>query len=229
MEQNNNIVGKEERDFNCSDCGQGFNSLEALGWHKSGGCDFGLLPCPFCGGKATMNQFHKYGYEIKCGNCAIRYKQKVLYKSLDWLKETMIKNWNKRIVQPLSPQSSVGVEEKPSIEQLQYWVSAYKETEALLNERNDELTQLQSTNEELIKEISDRNEYYESKIEMLTRINNELSSTNEAKEKQLDYWKQRCDEFIQLRRFFIKGSPLSEMMDKIIENIEQLKNQNTGQ
>lgn len=56
-----------------------------------------LKNCPFCGGEAELKQFCGNGLVIKCKSCTIGMRQKVLRYSLDWLKEVMIKNWNKRI------------------------------------------------------------------------------------------------------------------------------------
>jgi hypothetical protein len=56
-----------------------------------------LKPCPFCGGEAEINKTGKNELTIRCKGCFINIEQKVLRFSLEWLKETMIKNWNKRI------------------------------------------------------------------------------------------------------------------------------------
>lgn len=55
-----------------------------------------LKPCPFCGGKVTIEQYCKNGLVIRCPRCAVKRKQKVLTRSLDWLKERMISDWNTR-------------------------------------------------------------------------------------------------------------------------------------
>jgi len=55
-----------------------------------------LLPCPFFGGEAELNQYCKNGLRIKCKSCLIKKEQKVLMLSMDWLREHMIKDWNTR-------------------------------------------------------------------------------------------------------------------------------------
>ena len=56
-----------------------------------------LMPCPFCGGKATLKQTGKNKLTIKCGNCLAKMEQRVLKNSLQWLEEEMNKDWNKRL------------------------------------------------------------------------------------------------------------------------------------
>lgn len=56
-----------------------------------------LLPCPFCGGKAEIKQTGKVKMRIRCEKCFIGIEQKVLRFTLEWLRKTLIKSWNKRI------------------------------------------------------------------------------------------------------------------------------------
>lgn len=66
-----------------------------------------LKPCPFCGGKATIEQNKSNGYKLKCTSCLMGVTQKVLRNSMEWLKETMIKDWNTR-VEPYTPLEDAG-------------------------------------------------------------------------------------------------------------------------
>lgn len=56
-----------------------------------------LLPCPFCGGEATLKQYRSDGLRIECQSCRIRYEQRWLYKNRDWLTAQMAKTWNTRV------------------------------------------------------------------------------------------------------------------------------------
>ena len=53
--------------------------------------------CPFCGSKAELRYEGKNGIKIKCTGCLAKMSQKVIHKSLEWLEEVMIKEWNTRI------------------------------------------------------------------------------------------------------------------------------------
>lgn len=57
-----------------------------------------LKPCPFCGGAVEIKQTGKKQLTLSCLTfaCIVMMRQKVLTNSLDWLKEIMIKKWNKR-------------------------------------------------------------------------------------------------------------------------------------
>lgn len=55
-----------------------------------------LKPCPFCGGDAVLQQTGRNKMRVICRECIIEKEQKVLYKSLDWLREKLIESWNKR-------------------------------------------------------------------------------------------------------------------------------------
>lgn len=56
-----------------------------------------LKPCPFCGFECvTMEQYKSDGLRIICKGCAVKREQRTMYKSLDWLREGMIEDWNRR-------------------------------------------------------------------------------------------------------------------------------------
>ena len=55
-----------------------------------------LKPCPFCGGEAELKQIGRNKIEITCKSCHVKRTQKTLYKTLDWLKNVMVKSWNER-------------------------------------------------------------------------------------------------------------------------------------
>ena len=75
-----------------------------------------LKPCPFCGGKASINQIALNKVEIKCTRCFVKRTQRCLRRSVEWLKSEMTKKWNTR-PQPTDPfdsewqamKSSVGI------------------------------------------------------------------------------------------------------------------------
>lgn len=56
-----------------------------------------LKPCPFCGGEAEIKQEGRNGLLLRCSKCYVGFKQKVIRLSLDWLRETLIGNWNSRV------------------------------------------------------------------------------------------------------------------------------------
>jgi len=56
-----------------------------------------LKPCPFCGGEAGMFYYGSNGRIIKCKKCFIQKRQKVLRKSVEWLENELIKDWNNRV------------------------------------------------------------------------------------------------------------------------------------
>jgi len=56
-----------------------------------------LLPCPFCGGEPQLKQTGKDKLTLKCLRCLVRFEQRVLRFSLEWLEDKMVENWNKRI------------------------------------------------------------------------------------------------------------------------------------
>ena len=55
-----------------------------------------LLPCPFCGGESKMEQTGRNQFTIMCKSCSVRYIQRVLHQTLEWLESTMIEHWNTR-------------------------------------------------------------------------------------------------------------------------------------
>jgi transcription initiation factor TFIIIB Brf1 subunit/transcription initiation factor TFIIB len=66
-----------------------------------------LKLCPYCGGEAHIKQVSRTGMQIKCKECGMGLKQKVLRYDLDWLKRQLIESWNQRKHTPF-----VGVETK---------------------------------------------------------------------------------------------------------------------
>jgi len=55
-----------------------------------------LKPCPLCGNNAEIKQTSKNGMRIKCKECVFGISQKVTRYSLEWLKDTLIMDWNTR-------------------------------------------------------------------------------------------------------------------------------------
>ena len=56
-----------------------------------------LLPCPFCGGKATIIQKGKITIQTKCLQCKVQRTQRVVSLSIEWLYDKMIEHWNTRV------------------------------------------------------------------------------------------------------------------------------------
>jgi len=56
-----------------------------------------LLPCPFCNGEPIIEYWCRNGIKIKCKSCCVQFRQKVLTKTVDWLKEVMVEDWNRRV------------------------------------------------------------------------------------------------------------------------------------
>ena len=71
-----------------------------------------LLPCPFCGGEATLtltgNVRSTRKCMVKCGGCRYQRTDAVLRYGDDWLRATAIAAWNRRTAPPSAP---AGVEE----------------------------------------------------------------------------------------------------------------------
>lgn len=59
--------------------------------------DLEIDNCPFCGGPAEIRQTGKNKMQIRCTSCLVGKQQKVLRMSLEWLREALIKDWNKRV------------------------------------------------------------------------------------------------------------------------------------
>ena len=55
-----------------------------------------LKPCPFCGGEVEIEQTGKNELRVRCKECHMGLKQKVLRKSSEWLEETLRNSWNTR-------------------------------------------------------------------------------------------------------------------------------------
>lgn len=60
-----------------------------------------LLPCPFCGGSAEFTPYKKDGITLKCQSFGcVKFTQRTLRHSLEWLQERMSENWNRRAQPP---------------------------------------------------------------------------------------------------------------------------------
>lgn len=69
-----------------------------------------LLPCPFCGGEAAIEQTGKMELTIRCvgpqpsglRGCGPKYVQKITPRfTLEWLAGIMTTNWNRRTPPPM--------------------------------------------------------------------------------------------------------------------------------
>ena len=56
-----------------------------------------LKNCPFCGSEAEIRVWETNGIVIRCTWCGIKHEQKVLCRSVEWLRAVMINSWNLRI------------------------------------------------------------------------------------------------------------------------------------
>lgn len=56
-----------------------------------------LRPCPFCGSEAEITQTGKRQLRVRCNGCYMGVEQKVLRYSLEWLREKLTENWNRRV------------------------------------------------------------------------------------------------------------------------------------
>lgn len=63
-----------------------------------------LLPCPFCGGKASLSKYdydmgheHIPGIMICCATCKIKLTDEAFGQTLEKAKENVIKKWNNRV------------------------------------------------------------------------------------------------------------------------------------
>lgn len=62
----------------------------------------GLLPCPFCGGQPAYRMIgndhtKKRRVEAYCTECFVSMTTGAIYKGFDWLVETMVDKWNRRV------------------------------------------------------------------------------------------------------------------------------------
>lgn len=55
-----------------------------------------LKRCPFCCHEAVIEQTGKNQLTLKCKGCGVRFIQKWLRQTQEWLTNKMIDNWNKR-------------------------------------------------------------------------------------------------------------------------------------
>jgi len=55
-----------------------------------------MLPCPFCGGSPEITQQGANQLTMKCQGCKVKFVQKVLRHTIEWLREKMISQWNTR-------------------------------------------------------------------------------------------------------------------------------------
>jgi Zn ribbon nucleic-acid-binding protein len=56
-----------------------------------------LKPCPFCANKDILiSHYKKDGIQIRCSNCGVMFQQRVMRKSIEWLQERLIEDWNSR-------------------------------------------------------------------------------------------------------------------------------------
>lgn len=63
--------------------------------------EFGMLPCPFCGGKAYLHKIgneytKKRGWDTGCKKCRIHKSDRVIHQDHDWLLPKVINHWNTR-------------------------------------------------------------------------------------------------------------------------------------
>lgn len=109
-----------------------------------------LKPCPFCGGEVEIEQTGKNELRVRCKECHMGLKQKVLRKSLEWLEETLRNSWNTRP----SPSVESVEERKYGGQYLQWWVDTVEEfyigTDVSKTEKflSDTLKALQQTHKE---------------------------------------------------------------------------------
>ena len=65
--------------------------------------DNGLLPCPFCGEyPESFNKGNEYtrkrGSVLKCNKCHYELTVCAIYQTIEWCKEKVLYNWNRRSV-----------------------------------------------------------------------------------------------------------------------------------
>lgn len=56
-----------------------------------------LKPCPFCGGRAKEGHKGGNGWVIMCESCTVRMDQRTIRHTVEWLREKMIEDWNRRV------------------------------------------------------------------------------------------------------------------------------------
>ncbi len=81
-----------------------------------------LLPCPFCGGEATLrmigNVHSTRKCVVKCSGCRYERTDAVLRYGDEWLLKTAIAAWNRRSAMRAAPEGYVLVPVKPTPEML---------------------------------------------------------------------------------------------------------------
>lgn len=78
--------------------------------------DVQLKPCPFCGGSAEFKQTGSHKLMVRCKSCHIGIQQKVLRYSLEWLRDTLTENWNRRVLSDLLETLEAVIRLKPLID-----------------------------------------------------------------------------------------------------------------
>lgn len=57
----------------------------------------GIPPCPFCGGKAIMEQPGRAHLKIRCVDCPAVMGQKTRRLGLEWLENELLSLWSRRV------------------------------------------------------------------------------------------------------------------------------------
>lgn len=71
-----------------------------------------LLPCPFCGNEAEFVPYKQDGLTLRCKSLGcVRRDQRTLHQSIDWLRQVMVADWNKRAAlhEPQAAPAAAGV------------------------------------------------------------------------------------------------------------------------
>jgi Lar family restriction alleviation protein len=84
---------QSERDFDCMTM-----IIKDLGVLN----EDGLLPCPFCGEyPESFNKGNEYtkkrGSVLKCNKCHYELTVCAIYQTIEWCKEKVLYNWNRRV------------------------------------------------------------------------------------------------------------------------------------
>lgn len=62
-----------------------------------------LKQCPFCGGEPELieignNWTKKRSVTVKCPTCRIQLTYAGILRSIDWLTDTAVNGWNRRVI-----------------------------------------------------------------------------------------------------------------------------------